>query len=167
MNCRCGITVCRYTGFAHIHSICKLNMLRDMRKFLVSPFDVVGTFIYDILYQKDSISPYASTSQRCLERFPHTETEKSSFWWNVHHWLHWKLSKWQLPVQPVMKISSNDDIFVSVSLHALYEGISIAEPLWYFLFLTWINFWTNHRFACDFRCHWSDVTVMIVLIHMA
>ena len=35
-----------------------------------------------------------------------TETEKSSFWWNVHHWLHWKLSKWQLPVQPVMKISS-------------------------------------------------------------
>ena len=36
----------------------------------------------------------------------YTETEKSSFWWNVHHWLHCKLSKWQLPVQPVMKISS-------------------------------------------------------------
>ena len=34
-------------------------------------------------------------------------TEKmSSFWWNFHYWLHWKLSKWQLPVQPVMKISS-------------------------------------------------------------
>ena len=30
----------------------------------------------------------------------------SSFWWNSHHWLHWKLSKWQLPVQSVMKISS-------------------------------------------------------------
>ena len=36
----------------------------------------------------------------------YTETEMSSFWWNFHHWLHWKLSKWQLPVQPVMKISS-------------------------------------------------------------
>ena len=36
----------------------------------------------------------------------YTETEMSSFWWNYHHWLHWKLSKWQLPVQPVMKISS-------------------------------------------------------------
>ena len=35
-----------------------------------------------------------------------TETEMSSFWWNFHHWLHWKLSKWQLSVQPVMKISS-------------------------------------------------------------
>ena len=34
------------------------------------------------------------------------ETDMSSFWWNSHHWLHWKLSKWQLPVQPVMKISS-------------------------------------------------------------
>ena len=40
------------------------------------------------------------------EAYWYTETEKSSFWWNVHHWLHWKLSKWQLPVQPVMKISS-------------------------------------------------------------
>ena len=48
-----------------------------------------------------------------------TETEMSSFLWNYHHWLHWKLSKWQLPVQPVMKISSNDDIFVSVLLLTL------------------------------------------------
>ena len=30
----------------------------------------------------------------------------SSFWRNYNHWLHWKLSFWQLPVQPVMKISS-------------------------------------------------------------
>ena len=30
----------------------------------------------------------------------------SSFWWNFHHWLHRKLSKWQLSVQPVTKISS-------------------------------------------------------------
>ena len=36
----------------------------------------------------------------------YTETEMSSFWWNFHHWLHWKLSKWQLPVQPMIKISS-------------------------------------------------------------
>ena len=25
-------------------------------------------------------------------------------WLNFNHWLHWKLSKWQLPVQPVFKI---------------------------------------------------------------
>ena len=44
---------------------------------------------------------------RCVsDGNPLTETEMSSFWWNFHHWLHWKLSKWQLPVQPVMKISS-------------------------------------------------------------
>ena len=38
-----------------------------------------------------------------------TETEMLLFWWNFHRWLHWKLSKWQLrqlPVQPLMKISS-------------------------------------------------------------
>ena len=30
----------------------------------------------------------------------------SSFWRNFHHWLHRKLSKWQLSVQSVIKISS-------------------------------------------------------------
>ena len=36
----------------------------------------------------------------------YAETEILSFSWNFHQWLHWKLSKWQLSVQPVMKISS-------------------------------------------------------------
>ena len=40
-----------------------------------------------------------------------TETEMSSFWWNFHHWLHWKLSKWQLPVQLMIKISSKSRHF--------------------------------------------------------
>ena len=45
-----------------------------------------------------------------------TEREMSSFWWNYHHWQHWKLSFWQLSVQPVMIISpgsfpQNDNIF--------------------------------------------------------
>ena len=42
-----------------------------------------------------------------------TETKISSFWQNFHHWLHRKLSTWQLSVQPVMKI------FVSVILRAI------------------------------------------------
>ena len=32
----------------------------------------------------------------------HTETMISSFWGNVNYWLHWKLSTWQLSVQPMM-----------------------------------------------------------------
>ena len=35
-----------------------------------------------------------------------TETEMLSFWCNFHHWWHRQLSKWQIPVQLVMKISS-------------------------------------------------------------
>ena len=38
----------------------------------------------------------------------------SSFWWNFYHWLHWKLSFWQLVVQPVMKISSKWHFHFSV-----------------------------------------------------
>ena len=29
-----------------------------------------------------------------------------SFWWNFRHWMHWKLSFWQLSLQPVSKMSS-------------------------------------------------------------
>ena len=36
------------------------------------------------------------------------------FWRNFHHWLHRKLSEWQLPVQPMMKISSKWHFRVSV-----------------------------------------------------
>ena len=32
--------------------------------------------------------------------------EMLSFWWNFHHWLHRKLSLWQLPVQSVIEILS-------------------------------------------------------------
>ena len=46
-----------------------------------------------------------------------SETEMSSFWQNFHHWLHWKLSFWQLPVHPVMKISSKSwDVCFSYGL---------------------------------------------------
>ena len=36
----------------------------------------------------------------------YTETKMLSFWLNFHHWLRWNLSKRQLPVQAVVKISS-------------------------------------------------------------
>ena len=47
-----------------------------------------------------------TSSELAAAYLPFTETEMSSFWWNLHHWLHCKLSKWQLPMQPVIKISS-------------------------------------------------------------
>ena len=35
-----------------------------------------------------------------------SEMKMLLFWQHFHHWLQWKLSKWQLPLQPVMKIIS-------------------------------------------------------------
>ena len=46
--------------------------------------------------------------------FRHYLQMRLPFWRNFRHWLHRKLSKWQLLTQPVPKISSNDDISVSV-----------------------------------------------------
>ena len=57
-----------------------------------------------------------------------TETETSSFWWNFHHWLHWKLSKWQLPVQPVIKISSKWRHFCFIWRHPM-EAVSALRAL--------------------------------------
>ena len=52
------------------------------------------------------ICGYAECILSITFRVTTTETKMSSFWRNFHHWLHWKLSFWQLPVLPVMIISS-------------------------------------------------------------
>ena len=56
-----------------------------------------------------------------------TETKMSSFWWKFHHWLHRKLSFWQLSVQPVMKISSKWRHF-RFSEAWLHVVVSILRP---------------------------------------
>ena len=51
----------------------------------------------------------SSLKRKCLhfqEIFIPGCTGSCHFWRNFYPWLHWKLSKWQLPLQPVMKISS-------------------------------------------------------------
>ena len=53
-----------------------------------------------------------------------TETEMSSFWRNFHHWLHRKLSKWQLSVQSVIKISSKWQHFRFSDVSLNFIGIS-------------------------------------------
>ena len=58
-----------------------------------------------------------------------TETKMSSFWRNFHHWLHWKLSFWQLPVQPVMNISSKWRLF----------RFSVVPESCTFLFQKWLK----------------------------
>ena len=61
-----------------------------------------------------NVSPYALQLYRMSIMVSHitgnaqsiTKT-KMSFWRNFTHWLHWKLSFWQFPVQPMIKFSSN------------------------------------------------------------
>ena len=60
------------------------------------------------------------------------EMEFSSFWWDFHHWLHWKLSYWQLPVQPVMKISSKWH-FCFRDFEYIFVDIYIAASGWWCL----------------------------------
>ena len=75
-----------------------------------------------VTLSSDSIA-YCKSSNKSLLNY--TETEMSSFWWNFHHWLHWKLSKWQLPVQPVMKISSKWRHFrFSVKINKAYNDVT-------------------------------------------
>ena len=102
-----------------------------------------------------------------------TETKMSSFWWNFHHWLHWKLSFWQLSVQPVMKISSKwrhfrfsvksiemichmnythwfvtycrvvVELFINLLLHGIYFHHDVIK--WKRFSRYWPFVWGNHR----------------------
>ena len=60
-----------------------------------------------------------------------TEMEMLSFWWNFYHWQHWKLSKWQLPLLPVIKISSKWRHFcLSVSRFPVKYSSSSPPNTW-------------------------------------
>ena len=74
-----------------------------------------------------------------------TETEMS-FWRNFRQWLHWKLSFWQLPMQPVTKSSStwqrfsvqcpvSDNVwhltkYLSFYNHKVLAALTTARWLW-------------------------------------
>ena len=66
------------------------------------------------------------TSKCSLQNWGHslqafTEAEMSTFWLDFLHWLLWKLSKWQLPVQLATKIFSKWRHFhFSVSVFILW-----------------------------------------------
>ena len=94
----------------------------------------------------------------------YSQTEMS-FRWNFHHWLHRKLSIWQLLVQPVMKISSND-ISISVSIKTGYGNISCLTAPSSYITQHWLfrlNF--NHNpgifhLACLEKCIWKCLPQM-------
>ena len=78
-----------------------------------------------------------------------TETEMLSFWWNLHHWLHWKLSKWQLPVPPVMKISSKWRHFrfsEHGTIRPLYVGLLFGNRLLNNIWAVGLTWWTVNLF---------------------
>ena len=67
-----------------------------------------------------------------------TETKMLSLWQNFLHWLHCKLSKRQLTVQLVMKISSKWWHFhFSINIHSISYEICIKK-LFYVIFLWWV-----------------------------
>ena len=49
-----------------------------------------------------------------------TRTEKSAFWGNFHHWRQWKLTKWQLSVQPVHP---------SIHIHFQIKALSVSYSM--------------------------------------
>ena len=71
-----------------------------------------------------------------------------SFCWNFHHWLHWKLSEWQLPIQPVIKFQQND---ISVSVYILRTSCAASDG----------NF---NKMAFPFHCTlWSNLCFMLTI----
>ena len=74
--------------------------------------------------------PFATISEESTaQEIFSTETEMSSFWWNLHHWLHLKLSKWRYPVRTMMKISSKR-YFRFGAIPCSFSVAAKHHPLW-------------------------------------
>ena len=114
---------------------------------------------------------------QCFNMMHFTETKMSSFWWNFHHWLHRKLSFWQLLVQPVMKISSKWRHFrfsvlhyhiglsltsALVSLVITMTLISLSESCLNFICnkLSFLPLWLQYSLASIFRIQKSKIDVV-------
>ena len=93
-----------------------------------------------------------------------------SFWQNFHHWCHWKLSFWQLPVQPVMKVSSKWHLHFSVCEENLlvtreFSSQRASGMELCYLFVVSLNkllskLWSHWWFEMGW--HSGDITVMNV-----
>ena len=86
-----------YNGFElespNFHQLCSLRFSQLVLKMRVIDFDLQGHL--------------AISNSEKRHRGISLKTKRCHFDDVFHHWLlHWKLSEWQLPVQPVMKISS-------------------------------------------------------------
>ena len=88
-----------------------------------------------------------------------TETKMSSFWRNFNHWLHWKLSFWQLPVQPVMKISSKWRHFRFSAADGSPDPFSNLQYRVHSVFQDDVMPWTHfpHYWVFMGGIHWSPV----------
>ena len=73
------------------------------------------------------------------EKFTLMTEMEMTFWQNFHHWLHCKLSFWQLPVQPVMEILSKWLFRFGVFLVAMIYGGYICH-------VTCNNVWQDDGF---------------------
>ena len=62
--------------------------------------------IFRIQFRGKNIAVWLNYHWRLFPNVIETEIHVSLFWGNIRHWLHRKLSFWQLPVQPVNGISS-------------------------------------------------------------
>ena len=80
----------------------------ELQKFNACPFRQAMECLLWVVYIKNfpsgnstalSLPANASCSGSCQN-----DNEMLLYWWNFCHWLHRKLSKWQLPMQPVRKI---------------------------------------------------------------
>ena len=99
-----GVLEKNYRGITSCDCNYAVDEINYADVMLVLPFRVVSSELWSYLRMAP---PRLFRVYDSRERYRSiTETKMSSFWWNLHHWLHRKLSKWQLSVQPVMKLSS-------------------------------------------------------------
>ena len=79
---------------------------------------------------------FCMTHGPCMKpRVRCTEIERVSFWWNFHHWLHWKLST---------SSAATDENFIKMT--------TFPFQLWVFNLEEWIQYisWNMHKFCCAF-----------------
>ena len=78
-----------------------------------------------ILYVSNSMEIPVMRTIKARYFSTNTETKMLSFWWQFHHWLHWRLSNDNLQCRQWWKFRQNDNIHVSLNRNYVRDKINL------------------------------------------
>ena len=127
------------------------DKFNKINPYTATSFNFISAELKSLLQMKCNSAKYFYLKKGHLV-YSYIKIEILLCWWNFHYWLHWKLSWWQLPLLPVMKITSMwQHFYFSLRLSPILKSARWCI----YASSIWSSFVNNLRLKPN-GCHFAD-----------